>query len=243
MKIKTMWIYLPLFVSYGLGPVVHDVAPYLSKLDLSSIGYFALLYFVGFIALVPVMLIVRKVEKDKLDVTTWIAFRMIAGVSIFAIPYIVFWSDWPLFYISLTVSFYASFLCLIAFRKDIVRKKSFLKDNSTGKLYKVKRGKAYLLTEREAEDIHLGRTGESIAVMEFSSSGIIGFDSQSPVFSLNHSSNNFSFDNHTTGITINPASGMPMIGGISGMDIQGNSWGTNFNDPTTHQSYDPNRGY
>lgn len=243
MKIKTMWVYFPLFVSYGLGPVVHDVVPYLSKLDLSSIGYFALLYFVGFIALVPVMLIVRKVEKDKLDVTTWIAFRMIAGVSIFAIPYIGFWSDWPLFYISLTVSFYASFLCLIAFRKDIVRKKSFLKDNSTGKLYKVKRGKAYLLTEREAEDIHLGRNGESIAVMEFSSSGIVGFDSQSPVFSFNHSSNNFSFDNHAAGITINPASGMPMIGGISGMDIQGNSWGTNFNDPTTHQSYDPNRGY
>lgn len=29
---------------------------------------------------------------------------------------------------------------------------------------------------------------------------------------------------------VNPASGMPMIGGVSGLDVSGNSWGTNNDD-------------
>lgn len=243
MKIQAKWMYWPLFALYGLGPFTHDVVPYLSKITLSSMSYFALFYLVGFIAVVPALLIVKKIENGKLVVTTSIAFRMIAGVSIFAIPYLGFWSDWSAFYISIIVSFYASFICLIAFRKDLIKRKPLLKDSATGKFYKVKGGKAYLLSEREAGDIYLGKTGGSITVMEFSSSAIVGFDSQSSVFSLNNSTNNFGFDNHTTGITVNPSSGMPMIGGISGVDIQGNSWGTNFNDPTNHQSYDPTRGF
>lgn len=48
-------------------------------------------------------------------------------------------------------------------------------------------------------------------------------------------------DSFSNGITVNPASGMPMVGGISGLDIHGNSWGTNFNEPSN--TYDPNRGY
>lgn len=40
---------------------------------------------------------------------------------------------------------------------------------------------------------------------------------------------------------LNPSSGSPMIGGMSGLDMNGNSWGTNFNEP--NNTYDPNRGY
>lgn len=40
---------------------------------------------------------------------------------------------------------------------------------------------------------------------------------------------------------VNPSSGLPMIGGFSGLDIHGNSFGTNFNEPTN--STDSTRGY
>jgi hypothetical protein len=67
---------------------------------------------------------------------------------------------------------------------------------------------------------------------EFSSSDVTGFDVSSSVQSVNHSFSN-------TDLIINPTSGMPMVGGISGLDVHGNSWGTNFNEPSS--TYDPNR--
>jgi len=43
------------------------------------------------------------------------------------------------------------------------------------------------------------------------------------------------------GILINPSTGLPMVGGMSGIDVQGNSWGTNNNDVSN--MYDPSRDY
>ncbi|UXY13555.1 hypothetical protein N7922_24705 (plasmid) [Kosakonia sp. ML.JS2a] len=40
--------------------------------------------------------------------------------------------------------------------------------------------------------------------------------------------NNLNFDDSQP--LVNPANGLPMIGGVSGMDVEGNSWGTNYNE-------------
>ena len=37
-------------------------------------------------------------------------------------------------------------------------------------------------------------------------------------------------ESQSTQPMVNPASGMPMIGGVSGLDVSGNSWGTNNDD-------------
>ena len=36
--------------------------------------------------------------------------------------------------------------------------------------------------------------------------------------------------------TINPANGLPMIGGVTGLDIEGNPFGTDLHDPFEHSS-------
>ncbi|WP_085952535.1 MULTISPECIES: hypothetical protein [unclassified Citrobacter] len=75
-------------------------------------------------------------------------------------------------------------------------------------------------------------------MVEISSGQFLGHDSDSLVQPINSDLSNADFKQDTV---INPSSGMPMTGGISGLDIHGNSWGTNFNEPSN--TYDPSRGY
>lgn len=55
------------------------------------------------------------------------------------------------------------------------------------------------------------------------------------------SNDNYESINSYQNPIVNPSSGLPMIGGFSGLDIHGNSFGTNFNEPTN--SNEPTRGY
>jgi hypothetical protein len=43
-------------------------------------------------------------------------------------------------------------------------------------------------------------------------------------------------DNQPEPIRINPATGLPMIGGIGGMDVQGNPYGTDLHGHHRHSS-------
>jgi len=90
----------------------------------------------------------------------------------------------------------------------------------------------------------LGSGVFSLAVfmaVSWSSNSISGFDHSSSVIPLSYTSSSLTHSDYNSGITINPSTGMPMVGGISGLDIHGNSFGTNFNEPSS--TYDPNRGY
>ncbi len=110
---------------------------------------------------------------------------------------------------------------------------TLLKDEDNGRLYVIRNGIAHILPDNEAQFLSMSDN----KIISFSGSQM---DIQD--VGITNSPMNTSFnDSFSNGITVNPASGMPMVGGISGLDIHGNSWGTNFNEPSN--TYDPNRGY
>lgn len=241
MRISTRLIYSPFLLLYAMGPLVHDIIPYQFKLNLRVIGGFSLLYLIGLVSLLPIYMLIRNVEKKRLRIRRSIVLRMIASLSFFSVPYFVFWGDWSLFYISLVLSVYASLVCMIAWRKDVSKRVTLLRDSDTGNYYRVKGGLAYRLSDNEVSELKGRFAGRHFPVVEFASTEIIGFDNQSNVIPVNSGASSYNHSEISTGMYVNPSSGMPMIGGISGIDIHGNSWGTNFNEPSNH--YDPNRGY
>lgn len=117
---------------------------------------------------------------------------------------------------------------VIVLRPITYKNATILKDENNGRFYVVSNGVTHMLPDNEVQ------------CLSISDNKFISFSgSQMSIHDINlNTSFNDSFSN---GITVNPTSGMPMVGGISGLDIHGNSWGTNFNEPSN--TYDPNRGY
>ncbi|ELY4230335.1 hypothetical protein ACR2R9_004033 [Cronobacter sakazakii] len=101
------------------------------------------------------------------------------------------------------------------------------RDSASGQYYRYEQNGVAKLTESEANALNINRESNTIPSYSFDSISI--------------SSANYGTGNDN--IVINPSSGLPMPGGISGLDIHGNSWGTSFNEPSSNTSYDPNRGY
>ncbi|EDV0839718.1 hypothetical protein OY10_004589 [Salmonella enterica subsp. enterica serovar Havana] len=121
----------------------------------------------------------------------------------------------------------------VVLRPVTYRDNTLLKDEDTGKLYVFRNGRVHTLADHEARNVCMN----DMKIISFSDSQLSIQSSSISSFSQNSSFN----DSFSDGITVNPASGMPMVGGISGLDIHGNSWGTNFNEPSN--TYDPDRGY
>lgn len=108
-----------------------------------------------------------------------------------------------------------------------------IKDSKTGQLIRVRNGQYTPLTSEDRSGYiapceNAQTAGSSIV----SASGVSCSSPLSPSGSGYPS----------TQTCINPSSGLPRTGGMSGLDVAGNSWGTNFNDPTSNNTYDPNRG-
>ncbi|NCH89943.1 hypothetical protein EHJ13_21265 [Cronobacter dublinensis] len=101
------------------------------------------------------------------------------------------------------------------------------RDSATGQYYRYEKEGLTVLTEIEANSIAVSRNISSIPSFSLENTNLI--------------SNSYGVGGEN--ISINPSSGLPMNGGISGLDVNGNSWGTNFNDPSSNNPYDPNRGY
>ena len=121
----------------------------------------------------------------------------------------------------------------VVLRPITYKDNTLLKDEDDGRVYVIRNGRAHVLTDNEAQLI----STTDNKIISFSGSQIGIQDGGITNIPLNTSFN----DSFSNGIPVNPASGMPMVGGISGLDIHGNSWGTNFNEPSN--TYDPNRGY
>lgn len=119
-------------------------------------------------------------------------------------------------------------------RPVIYRENTILKDKNTGHFYFVSGGNARVLSDKEAQSC----ITNGMKVADFSSSFVIDYAGNAAVIPVASYSSNTDFNQ---GVLVNPTSGMPMVGGISGLDVHGNSWGTNFNEPSS--TYDPNRGY
>lgn len=109
---------------------------------------------------------------------------------------------------------------------------AILRDENTGRLYVSRDGVVQPLADYDSQYMFT----EDMKIVNFSG-GEASFQYNGFSIPLNISSN----DAFEHGLVVNPSSGMPMTGGISGLDIHGNSWGTNFNEPSN--TYDPSRGY
>lgn len=237
MKISTRLLYAPFVLLYFSGIITHDVLPNLSNLDVRWIGYLMLFFIIGVAAILPGVMIVLSVEMRKVEINAGLCMRFALGTCAFFISYFYFWNDWSSFYISLVISIYISLIGMIILRKDCRKQQAILRDKMSGDLYKIRAGKAYRLSDDEAKKYQ----SNNIPAYDFSSGSLSGSDSNFTVIPLSSVSDGSASNDYNTGIAINPSSGMPMVGGISGMDVHGNSWGTNFNEPSN--TYDPNRGY
>lgn len=241
MKVSAKAIYSPLLILYAIGPFIHDVIPHHSLFGFERVGYFTLFYLVTLIAFLPILLYIKRVESKTINLTLGISLRLAIGLGVYLVPYIFFWSNWSLFHISLLISLYASFLSMVAFRTVLSKQSSLLKDSATGSYYRIIGGKAHPLTEVEVDEIRTCNTAQFGTVREFNLNTLENYEQQSNESYVGNHSITYGSTDTNGGFVINPASGMPMVGGMSGLDIHGNSWGTNFNEPSN--TYDPNRGY
>lgn len=232
--------YIFILVCYLSVPIFHDVFPYATVFRSSD--WFALLaiYFAGFLAAAPLICFVVKneprVPRNKLGwiVRVWGCF--IAEMFLL----VVAWENGAVIYPLLAVYIITTFIVVRVKRNDLLFSVTLFKDKNTGRMYRIIDGKKNLMSENDVIDI--SNQGHSFKIREFDSvvinTGITGVG--------NHSFTDANFnktDNHFPDLYVNPTSGLPMNGGMSGLDVAGNSWGTNFNDPANHSAYDPNRGY
>ncbi|WGC22764.1 hypothetical protein NFL61_22950 (plasmid) [Enterobacter ludwigii] len=241
MKVSAKAIYSPLLIMYAIGPLMHDVIPLHSEIGLERGLYFTLFYLVALIAILPILLFVRKLEPKTISLTLGITLRMAIGLCVFLVPYVLLWSDWSLFHISLLIALYVSFLSMVAFRTELSKQSSFLKNSATGSYYKIVDGKPYRLTEGEVDELRANSPARLEYVRELNLCSLDGNELHRNESNLINHSDTYGNPDPNYGLVVNPTSGMPMVGGISGLDVHGNSWGTNFNEPSN--TYDPNRGY
>lgn len=227
--------YIPVFSIYAFLPIIHDVIPYHNGYDsedwLALIGMYAL----GMLISLPLYYVLSKADQSAYHATfNSVAKRALISIFFLSMCMYFFWESSVYLYLSMSAVMGLSTALFGVRRKGL----NLIKDKDTGNVYEVRGSKAYKLTNAELAGFKTGMFGKEITLSEFSSSQYSGIDSSLSVLPIDNSSGG-AISNHV--ITINPTSGMPMVGGISGLDIHGNSWGTNFNEPSN--TYDPNRGY
>lgn len=229
--------FVPMFVMYFGFPLIRDVVPfheiYTYQEWLALLG----MYVIGTLLAAPLIYLLIKGSGKHLELgltVRWMLF-LVATLQIACMYYL--WEQSAQLYLSMAITM-GIISSLYAYG---TKSTNIMRDKDTGNFYRLHRGKAHRLSEDDVQKYMSGVIGTNISPYEFSSSAIAGFDSHASENNLSFNSSMFSSDNFSSGMSINPSSGSPMVGGISGHDISGNSWGTNFNEPTN--TYDPNRGY
>ena len=216
--------FIPVFSIYAAIPIIHDVMPNHNRYYSEDWIALAGMYVLGTLISLPLFYLLKKADKSGSGVSIASLFpRLLTSILAQVICLYFLWEN----SIYLYVLFGAG-------RKGL----NLLKDKDTGNIYEIRGSKAYRLSDEEAVRYQTSMSGKGIALAEFSSSQYSGLDTNSSVLPINFGPSHTDINQ---GIAINPSSGMPMVGGISGLDIHGNSWGTNFNEPSN--TYDPNRGY
>lgn len=227
--------YIPVFTLYAALPIVHDVLPYHKGYSGEDWAALAGMYALGMLISSPLYYLLKKADKFRgADSFAFLILHVLTSIFLQLTCLYFFWENSAYLYLSMsTVMAFSAVLFGIG-RKGL----NLFKDKDTGDIYEIRGSKAYRLSEAEAARYRTDMFGKNVVLAEFSSSQYSGLETNPAVLPINSSASNMDFNQ---GLTVNPSSGMPMIGGISGLDIHGNSWGTNFNEPSN--TYDPNRGY
>jgi hypothetical protein len=233
-------LYVPLLVAYFGTPFIHDVYKFYSNFNIVDWSALLGIYSVGLIICSPLLYLVIKMEPKQNIQSMGFYCRIVFCNIVQVASVFLLWSNPEGMYVALLITMIMSFMVMAIGRKDLVVSKCIIRDKKTGALYQVKNGQAFLLSDTSTETYLLNNKGNNIT--ELSSGNASSVDSNSPVIPLSSFSGGIGSVTNV-GALINPSSGLPMTGGMSGLDVAGNSWGTNFNDPTSNNTYDPNRGY
>lgn len=225
-------VFITFFCIYFGFPLVRDVFPF--HLDYSLEDWFALLgmYILGMGFALPLFIFLLKNRKAKKWSDKREIFSAIVGVALQMVILAASWKFSVTVYLFMALTPLSIFF-LLAFKRDKCR---LLRDVDTGTFYKVKGNR---ISPLSAGDMYF-QEGKHV-VADFSSSSIPGFDGSASVVAFDSTSFFRNGSDYASNTIINPSSGMPMIGGVSGLDVHGNSFGTNLNEPISN--YDPNRGY
>lgn len=243
MGMVTKALYAPILLLYFCAPIYHDVLIHSANYDVSDWLMLGVIYGIGLMFSFPLLYLLFKLEP-KHNISRRTCMRIATCLLLLIGCVAVFWEASGLFYASLLVAILCSFFIMFLWRDDLNVKAVFYKEKTTGAIYEVKNRKSRLLNANEVMHITALADAGKMHIQEYISDFNTGSRiTSSPIIDTAASHSGINFDSSSTNY-INPASGMPMNGGISGLDITGNSWGTNFNDPANSgSSYDPNRGY
>lgn len=229
--------FIPVFVMYFGFPLIRDVLPYHNDYSLQDWLALGGMYAIGLLIATPLLYLLIKtsgvISKSRLSLYGSI---LVASTIQMACMYL-FWDSATTLYI-LMVLIMAMMSVIYAYAS---KNTYLICDKDTGNFYRIKGNKAYRIANEDIERYKANVSGQYIPMSIFSSNSISGFDHSSSVIPLSYTSSSLTHSDYNSGVTINPSTGMPMVGGISGLDIHGNSFGTNFNEPSS--TYDPNRGY
>ncbi|WP_285112603.1 hypothetical protein [Leclercia adecarboxylata] len=239
MKKSNHWklVYLPVFAVYFSFPIIRDVIPGYEYYEMDDWLTLAGLYLIGIVVALPVLLLLKMTAIERFKSSTWRYVGALLMTAMQIAVLISFWHQSNYLYISSAIMMGVS--CVII--GIGIQKVELFKDQSTGAFYRVADGKKYPISEDELERYRSKFADGRAPIVQILSDSSNGSDSNFSVFPLSSVSDGSASNDYNTGMAINPSSGMPMVGGISGMDVHGNSWGTNFNEPSN--TYDPNRGY
>ena len=211
--------FIPVFSIYAAIPIIHDVMPNHNRYYSEDWIALAGMYVLGTLISLPLFYLLKKADKSGSGVSIASLFpRLLTSILAQVICLYFLWENSIYLYLSMSTVMVLSAVLFGAGRKGL--------------------NLLYRLSDEEAVRYQTSMSGKGIALAEFSSSQYSGLDTNSSVLPINFGPSHTDINQ---GIAINPSSGMPMVGGISGLDIHGNSWGTNFNEPSN--TYDPNRGY
>lgn len=225
-------LYWPMLVSYFGFPVVRDLLPFYSIYGVDDWLAILALYVLGTILSFPLLYKLHK-SKNKISNLKPSSYIVpIFGVFSQVVGGVFFWEDSISLYLYMAIVIVVSTIVLTYCSKNVI----VVRDEDTGTLYKVRHGK---LLRIPTEDLG-SYQGMSVPFL-ISSSSIPGFDCSAPIVPFDSAAFGISSSGFNTGLTINPSSGLPMMGGVSGLDVNGNSFGTNFND--SNNTYDSSRGY
>ncbi|HHJ4617509.1 TPA: hypothetical protein ACQJI0_004493 [Citrobacter freundii] len=226
--------YIPVFSIYAVLPVIHDVIPYHNGYYSEDWAALAGMYALGVLISLPLYYLLKKIDDKGVykGALASVVRRALFSIFLQLSCLYFFWEKSAYLYLSISVVMGLSVAILTVGRKDW----GLIKN--AGNTYEVRDNGTYKLKDSGSSGYKTGILGKELTLVEISSGQFLGHDSDSLVQPINSDLSNADFKQDTV---INPSSGMSMTGGISGLDIHGNSWGTNFNEPSN--TYDPSRGY
>ncbi|WP_130100417.1 hypothetical protein [Siccibacter turicensis] len=239
----TKSLYAPILLLYFCAPIYHDVMAFSANYDFTDWVMLGVIYGIGTMFSFPLLYLLFKLEP-KLTSCRGTGMRAGACLLLLIGCIALFWNVSGLFYASLLVAILCSFFIMFLWRSDLNANAKIYKENHTGAMYAVKNGKSRLLNVNEVTHVTALVDAGKLHIHEYVGDFNAGSSiASSPTFDNASLHSGVNLDSSSTNY-VNPSTGLPMSGGMSGLDISGNTWGTSFNDPANNgTSYDPNRGY